>query len=576
MAERKAVYKPGERIGKYTVVKALDETGVSAVYVVEHPYIERRVGLKILFEEYARDEAEVARFFHDATLIANLKHPGLADVLDADFFEGRPFMAMEFVEGRSLEQIVESSERMDLGVFLGLMVGVAGTLQVAHDGGLIHRDLEPSNIIVSPTGVPVLVGMGRPGRPAPNPPAGHPGAPSYTSPELTAGERGDARSDIWSLGATMYHVFLHNPRIGEDSGSGGATRVAPLVDLSDIEGRAPSYVLRIVGKCIHEDPEKRYESVRELRRDLEAALEYQDPNATATMMQATISPQKTLLVRVEYHQPDLPGEFREYQIEALAGRGTFGDVYRAFDLQAEMRIALKILRSQWLSDPATVERFRREAKLLAGLSHENLVELHNVGRLGDSYFMALQYVSAPTLRRLMSERGPMEPRQALEIMGQVLSGLEALHQRGVVHRDLKPANLFVDGSRALIADLGIAYADFFEPLTMAGATPGSPAYMSPEQALGRSSGPRSDLYAAGVILYELLSGRRPHEAETVAQLLNRVAYEPAAPLGERRPGLPGPLLVFVRRLLAPDAAERPQSAAMARRELYEALSEIGQ
>ena len=574
MANRKAAFRPGDRVGKYRILKALDVTGASAFYLAEHPHLGRRVGLKILFEDLARDEAEVQRFFRDAALVAKVKHPSLADVFDADLYEGRPFMIMEFVEGRSLEQIMTASPDIDIPVALRLMVEIVGALQAAHEIGLIHRDIEPANIIINPTGIPVLVGMGRPGRAEVNPPPGFPGAPSFTSPELVACEPDDGRSDTWSVGATMYYIFLHRERVARPDAM-APTRIEGVVDLSAIEGRAPSYALRIVERCLQPDPCDRYASARELRQALETALDFQEPSVTASLPAASGAPRKNLLVRVEYHQPDLPGDFREYRVEALIGRGSFGDVYHAVDLQAEMDIALKVLRAEWLDDKATVSRFRREATLQAGLTHPNIVNLYNFGRLANTYFIALQHVTAPTLRRLLAEEGTLDPARALAVLDQILLGLEALHERDVIHRDLKPGNLFVDGERALIADLGIAYAKTAQRLTVTGAVAGSPAYMSPEQARGLEPGPLSDIFAAGVVLYEMLSGARPYEADSVARLVQQVAYAPAVPLDERRPDLPAPLLRYAARLLARDPNDRPQSTAGARRELTSVRAACG-
>lgn len=567
MPNRQASFQPGDRVGKYRITEVLDTTGASAFYLAEHPHLDRRVGLKILFEDLSRNEAEVERFFRDAALVAKVKHPSLADVFDADLYEGRPYMVMEFVEGRSLEQIVRDNPDIEMSVALRLMVQVVGALQAAHEIGLIHRDIEPANLIINPAGIPVLVGMGRPGRPEANPPAEFPDAPSFTSPEFVAGEPTDGRADFWSVGALMYYLFLHRKRSDHADGM-APTRIESGVNIAPLEGRAPSYALRIVERCLRPDPRDRYASAQELRQALEAALDFQDPaTATASLPATAVPARKNLLVRVEYHQPDLPGEFREYRVEGLLGRGSFGDVYHAVDLQAEMDIALKVLRAEWLNDRATISRFRREATLQAGLSHPNIVNLYNFGRLGATYFMSLQYITAPTLRRLLEEEGTLEPAHALAVLEQVLLGLEALHEREVVHRDLKPANLFVDGERALIADLGIAYAKDVQRLTVTGAVPGSPAYMSPEQAQGLRPGPLSDVFAAGVVLYEMLCGARPYEADSVARLVREVAYEPPVPLDERRPDLPVPLLRYVARLLARAPEARPQSAAAARSEL---------
>ncbi len=213
-----------------------------------------------------------------------------------------------------------------------------------------------------------------------------------------------------------------------------------------------------------------------------------------------------------------------YQIQSLLGAGGMGEVYRANDTRLGRDVAIKILPEPFASDPARVQRFEEEARAIASLNHAHICQLHDIG----PGYLVLEYVEGD------APRGPMSAAQALPLALQVVSALEAAHARGVLHRDLKPANIVVtpQGNVKLL-DFGLAKlmsGDTDATMTMAGAVIGTPAYMSPEQAQGRSIDARSDVFSLGAVLYELLSGRRAFDGISPAEVLSAVMRDDPQPL----------------------------------------------
>jgi serine/threonine-protein kinase len=249
-----------------------------------------------------------------------------------------------------------------------------------------------------------------------------------------------------------------------------------------------------------------------------------------------------------------------YRVVSRLGSGGMADVYLAEDQLLGRSLAVKVLHHHFAEDQEFVERFRREASSAAGLSHPNIVGIFDRGEWDGTYYIAMEYVPGRSLKELVREQGPLDPVVAIDIVTQILQAARFAHARGVIHRDLKPHNVILDEEgRARVTDFGIAQAGASE-MTMTGSIMGTAQYLSPEQAQGHAVSAVSDLYAVGVILYELLTGAVPFDGDTaVAIAFKQVSAQPLAP-SEVTPALPAVLDEIVLRALAKDPAARYGSA----------------
>ena len=246
-----------------------------------------------------------------------------------------------------------------------------------------------------------------------------------------------------------------------------------------------------------------------------------------------------------------------------------GSVYKAIDVRVDRPVALKLLHQYTSREAAVVERFRSEASLLAKLHHPNIATLFTFFQESGEFFMAMEFVPGITLSSLVRDKGAVSPREAVELMIQVLSGLEHAHQLGVFHRDIKPANILVtEGGQVKITDFGIARAFGTERLTRDARLVGTVEYLPPERIRGLEGDARSDLYAVGVLLYELLTKRVPFERDTEFELMRAHLEQLPPPLHLSLSGIPDALDRIVMRALEKQPEDRFQSAS----EMQSALS----
>ncbi|MTD45525.1 Stk1 family PASTA domain-containing Ser/Thr kinase [Conexibacter sp. W3-3-2] len=248
-----------------------------------------------------------------------------------------------------------------------------------------------------------------------------------------------------------------------------------------------------------------------------------------------------------------------YRVVERIGSGGMADVYRAEDLQLGRDVALKILHRRFSEDEEFVERFRREASSAAGLQHPNVVSVYDRGAWDGTYYIAMEHVEGQTLKQVVHGTNPptpQDPATAVELAIQILRAAKFAHKRGVIHRDLKPHNVIVDGEgRAKVTDFGIALAGVSD-MTQTGSIMGTAQYLSPEQAQGHPVTGQSDLYAIGVILFELLTGRIPFDGDSAVTIALKQVNEPATPPSAYNPAVGPDLDAVVLRALEKDPARR--------------------
>jgi eukaryotic-like serine/threonine-protein kinase len=249
-----------------------------------------------------------------------------------------------------------------------------------------------------------------------------------------------------------------------------------------------------------------------------------------------------------------------YRVMRKLGSGGMADVYLAEDEELGRRVAIKILNDRHANDEQFVERFRREAKNAAGLSHPNIVSIYDRGEAEGTYYIAMEFLDGRSLKELLIARGPMPIEDAVAHTRQILHALRFAHKKGVVHRDIKPHNVMADpDGRLKVTDFGIARAGASQ-MTEAGAIVGTAQYLSPEQARGAAVDQRSDLYSVGVVLYEMLTGEVPFTGETPVEIAMKHLSDAPRPPSTIRPDISPDLDMIVLRALAKNPDDRFQSA----------------
>ncbi len=271
-----------------------------------------------------------------------------------------------------------------------------------------------------------------------------------------------------------------------------------------------------------------------------------------------------------------------YEITSLLGSGGMGQVYRAKDLKLDRDVAIKVLREELATDPERLRRFEQEARSASALNHPNIITIHDIGKHGDTPYIAMEYVEGKTLRELLAE-GPLPTRKLLQLATQIAEGLAKAHSAGIIHRDLKPENMMISSDGYVkILDFGLAKllaqpgadseADTMtKEGTVAGAVMGTASYMSPEQALGKPLDARTDVFSLGAVLYELATGSRPFQGETPAGLFNEILNKTPATPSSLNSELPEDIVSVISQALNKDPGQRYPSA----KELLADLGDIG-
>src|SRR6195952_197947 len=262
-----------------------------------------------------------------------------------------------------------------------------------------------------------------------------------------------------------------------------------------------------------------------------------------------------------------------YRLEARIGSGGMSTVYRAMDVTLERQVAIKLMNREVASDSEQLERFRREARAVAQLSHPHIVGVIDAGEDESRPYIVFEYVEGETLKERIRRVGRLPIAEAVAYAVEIARALGVAHARHIVHRDVKPQNVLIDeeGS-AKVTDFGIARTLEEDGLTAEGRVLGPTDYVSPEQALGRRVGPQSDLYSLGIVLYEMLVGDVPFKADNQVAVAMRHVREELPDVQLQRPGVSIALAQLLDRLTAKDPAKRPASAAAAIADLEDVLA----
>lgn len=281
-------------------------------------------------------------------------------------------------------------------------------------------------------------------------------------------------------------------------------------------------------------------------------------------------------VLLEPSHPEMLGRIGRYDVERVIGVGGMGIVFKAFDTELNRPVAIKVLAPNLAGNGSARQRFAREARAAAAVVHEHVVAIHNVETGGPAPFLVMPYVAGESLQQRIDREGPLGLKEILRISMQTAAGLAAAHAQGLVHRDVKPSNILLEDGvdRALLTDFGLAQANDDASLTHTGFHPGTPQYMSPEQARGDAVDARSDLFSLGSVMYAMAAGRPPFRAETSLAVLRRITDTEPRPIREINPELPDWLGKVISHLLAKSPGRRFSSAAELAATLEQCLAHV--
>ncbi len=537
--------------------------------VLGHPVVVRRLTI-----DPARAADVRATFFREARHAAALWHPRIWKPLDVLEAEGFLWSVHENRMASTLEQVVEKAGPLPVARVARLGVQMADALAHVHARGWVHGKVTPRTVTLDDNGDAELINFVKsadlaaglwPLRPVVL------GLSAYSAPEELHGARPGPGADLYGLAATLLFCLTGRlPRGGDEQEALALARAGDPVDTSALRSGVPQALATALEGALEADPETRHGSV--------AAL-------------------GSLLAELERrHVADIPAGFEagtilpplceegDVRIVERHGAGAFGIVFRAQIAGPGCQVAVKALKPEHRDDREALERFLREARAIEGVEHENVVRIYGVGEQRGTPYVVMEFIPGPDLATLLLREGRFEPARAARLMAGVARGLAAIHREGVIHRDLKPHNVLIDrvlvdrvwdgrAERPVIADFGVARTSAGARLTMTGQLVGSPAYMAPEQVSDQPITSAVDLYALGVMLYELLTGQTPFGGTDALTTLRRIRDEVHAPLPAE---VPEDLRRIVDRLLAKAPGQRFGDATLLAAALDHAAAASGE
>ncbi|MHC4598971.1 MAG: protein kinase domain-containing protein [Planctomycetota bacterium] len=626
MAERNPFI--GKEIEGWKVTEELGRGGMGVVVLAENAEGEKSA-IKLLPKDVAKDAKYIARFEREASVLETVDHTNILQVYGTGRTPGGVYyIIMEYVDGKSLGDVIKMIGRLRPDHAMSITCKVAEGLQAGHDKSIIHRDIKPDNILLDRSGAVKISDFGLAKDTSENVKLTVTGqvvgTPAYMSPEQGMGKKVDFRTDVYSLGVTLYTMLTgQRPFIGKSPIGVVMMHIhEPPPEIRKSAPGLPEGLYDLVARMMEKDREERIPSAEALVEALhEVAEESQwdismpptlaDDDIDVTLddvhgirgvvdqaihedrtlptVQASRALEETVAEGLE--EGELPGSVSDpmvgkmiggkYLVRSLLGEGGMGSVYLVRHKDLNVDYALKVLRPDLVANEGFRERFLREAKAATSFVHKHAIQIRDFG-LDDEYlYMTMDYSRGLSLHEILEEKGALSEKEAVEIAHQILLALKEAHSAGLIHRDLKPANIMIEerGGKSFvrILDFGVAKMVADEEsgdvlsLTRTGTVVGTLQYMSPEQAAGSRIDPRSDLYSVGAILYESLSGERPIEAENAQQMIYKLTVERPTPLSEHVKGVSKPLERLIMNNLDKEPVKRSASAAVFLAELADCV-----
>jgi serine/threonine protein kinase len=544
-----ALFRQAERLfeGIFVPEQLVAVWDERALFLARDVVLKRRVALRV----HLLPETRGRKWFERETeVLAALDHPVLRQVYAAGYREAWAYRVAKWIDGESLLDAVARGPR-PIPMVLQLARNLLSLLEYAHAQRIVIRRIVPGTVMLDMNDQATITDL-RFANPCLDVagPDTDPTTPPFLAPEVRRGEAGEPASDLYTAAALLYCAVT-----GREPDTEPEEIIAP----TRLRETCPHAIERIIMRALQREPARRYHTAQEMGDDLLSDLgDFELQGTIALPRGAATEDSRAWEKRLRRALGD------DYELLRELGRGGFGRVYLVRDLGLEREVALKVLHPYLTSDPAVMERFRREAQLAAQLSHPNIVSIYDTAGRAGLLWYTMAYVDGVDLGALVKNEGPQPVPRVLGWLRQSLSALQHAHAQGIVHRDLKPENVLIehtDGS-VRITDFGLALA-FEGQGRYAGASSrsGTPEFAAPEQLLGEPVDHRADLYAISVVVLFALTGLPPFGGGSVEAILARQALGRLPDLKAFRDDVPEGLFDVIAKGAARLPADRFASAA---------------
>jgi serine/threonine-protein kinase len=550
--------------GRYEILEPLAEGGMGAVYRARRRLLGDEVAIKIVRSEFGGDPSTRERFLREARGCAQLRHPNIVSILDYNVdTDGRPFLVMELLNGRSLRQEIAARGVLPIDEVQAIVGPLCGALQLAHDRGLLHRDLKPANIVAHDFGggtrTHKIVDFGlvrAQSSDATRLTAADQfvGTFTYAAPEqMLAGDVGP-RSDQYSLGVVVYELLAGRPPFQE---SDPGQLVTSLLTRSfprptDLRNDLPKWVDVVVGRALAKSPGDRYESMSAFARALQAG---------------DGASQSTVILAGRGAAPATAGFLSTYELGQRLGPGRLGsEVFKGTHRALGHPVAIRLLRRgadrNW---DAVRARFLREARTLQ-IAHPSIIQVRDYGEEGDLVYLVTDFIDGPSLRAVLETDGGMPWPRLRPLLAQLVEAAHVLHRKNGLLCGLSPDIMRVardeDDERLMISTAGIWQAQDLLA-TMGDETVRGSAladvelhYVAPELLTGENADVRSDVFTMGVLAYEMATASLPYGGRSMPALLGAMLRGRPADPRERQPTLPESSAASILKALSPAPEHR--------------------